>query len=365
MKQYTIMLKPASSLCNLRCRYCFYADVSQMRELSSYGMMSIDTADRLIDQVFRSVGRGDNVCFAFQGGEPTLAGLEFFHHFVQRTETCRGGTSVNYAFQTNGTLLDEDWCRFLKEWQFLVGVSMDISPAFHNHVRLDPDGKGTFKLVRHKWNLLQEFGVDCNILAVLTSEMARHPHQVWNAMLDMKAPFVQFIPCLEELDSCKDSPFALTPRRFAQFYNGLFPLWLNAFQQGRYISVKFFDDVFNLLSRGEINSCGLTGQCHAQLVVEADGGVYPCDFYVLDKYRMGNLSDQSISELLDSPAVQSFYQDKEPLPTLCQDCTFLTLCNGGCKRMRRSVYLQDGFCGYQDFLQRNGLAIQKLARSLT
>ena len=129
---------------------------------------------------------------------------------------------------------------------------------------------------------MQKMGVEYNILAVLTHDMARHPQQVWNAILDMGLPYVQFIPCLDALAASAPSPYALTPQRFAQFYNGLFPLWLEAFRRGNYISIKLFDDVINLLARGQVNACGLTGQCCVQLVVESDGSVYPCDFYAVD-----------------------------------------------------------------------------------
>jgi len=180
---------------------------------------------------------------------------------------------------------------------------------------LDTFGKGIFERVNQGRTLMRRMGVEYNVLAVLTNDMARHPQRIWNAI-------VQFIHCLDALDAREPSQYALTPQRFAQFYNGLFPQWLDAFQRGTYISIKFFDDVINLLVHGQVNACGLTGQCCVQLVVESDGSVYPCDFYALDELRMGDLRENTIPELLASPAAQVFLREREPPPSVCGQCAF-------------------------------------------
>lgn len=364
MKQYTIMIKPASSLCNLRCRYCFYADETAMRSIRSYGIMTTETADKLIDQVLGSLQSNDAITFAFQGGEPMLAGLDFFRHFTAQVEQRRGNVKVSYALQTNGTALNEEWCKFLKAHQFLVGISMDIAPAYHNAARVSESGKGTFELVNHNRLMMEKYGVEYNVLSVLTKAMARHPVQVWKAIVAMNLKFVQFIPCMEEMQEGVDSPFSLTPKRFAQFYNGLFPLWLDAFRHGKYISIKFFDDVINLLSLGMVTACGLTGQCINQTIVEADGSTYPCDFYVLDDYYMGNICEKSMTELDASDGVKAFFGSKEPLPETCHGCRYEKLCGGGCRRMRKSMYVDGDYCGYRDFLDRNTAGLEAVVQYL-
>lgn len=337
-----------------------------MRCIPSYGIMSNETAEQLIDQVLAGLHGAGSVTFAFQGGEPTLAGLEFFRHFTQYVEQARGAVQVSYTLQTNGTTLDEDWCRFLSANGFLVGISMDIAPAYHNAARLTPDGKGTFEAVNRSRLLLEQYKVEYNVLAVLTQSMARHPTQIWNAILSLGMKYIQFIPCLEELQADTRSPFALTPPRFAQFYNGLFPLWLESLCRGHYISIKFFDDVINLLARGMVTACGLTGQCSNQFIVEADGSTYPCDFYVLDQFYMGNLCRTAMDELAASDGARTFLCRKEPLPDTCGGCRYNRLCGGGCRRMRTSMYVDGSYCGYREFLDRNaqGLAhVIQLLRS--
>lgn len=361
---YTLMIKPASSLCNLRCRYCFYADETAIRSVSSYGIMTAETTEQMIDQVFGSIQEKSTVTFAFQGGEPTMAGLPYFHHFVAYVKQHQGHHTVNYSLQTNGTLLNPQWCEFLKENRFLVGISLDISPTYHNDTRVTFSGKGSFHVVNQNRRLLEQYKVEYNVLSVLTGSMARHPMQVWKAILDMGVRYVQFIPCLEELQEGVRSPFALTPKRFAYFYNGLFPLWLEEFRKGNYISIRFFDDVLNLLSRGMVTSCGFTGRCSNQTIVEADGSTYPCDFYVLDEFCMGNICRDSLQTLSSSAGVQAFFESKEPLSEVCSQCPYLRICGGGCRRMRDSMYIQGEYCGYRDFLTKNAAALQAVARSL-
>ena len=324
MKQVSVMLKPASSLCNMRCRYCFYADVSEQRQVQSFGIMSRETARRLIANVLDSLQSGDTVTFAFQGGEPTLAGLDFFRDFVRAAteETAAQGKQLHfhYALQTNGLLLDGDWCRFLREQDFLVGLSLDGSAEFHDENRLDAAGKGTFSRVIRAKRLLEASGVQYNILWVLSNRVARFPQKVWKFLCEQDIRYVQFIPCLAELNATGASPAALTPERFSAFYTRLLPLWAEALRRGEYRSIKFFDDFFNLLLRRQVTACGFTGQCSNQLVVEADGSVYPCDFYVLDAWNCGDLAKKPLSEILSSPVAATFLRRPRRAAPLCEGC---------------------------------------------
>ena len=254
--------------------------------------------------------------------------------------------------------------RVLKERRVLVGLSYDMLEDLHDGARVDASSRGTNRRVLESMRLLQKTGVEFNILCTLTNPIARHPEKVWRRMEQLDVRYVQFTPCLDELEKPGESQYALSPKRFAGFYNTLFPLWLAAYQKGQYRSVKLFDDVIHRLAFGSCNMCGLDGQCRAQLVVEADGSVYPCDFYCLDEYRLGNLCEKTIPELLAAPQAETFLQRPRESPALCARCEFRRFCGGFCPRMRREVCClgADSFCGYREFLMQNLPALQQLAQ---
>ena len=353
MKQLSIMLKPASSACNLRCKYCFYADLAGKRDTFSFGRMDMQTVDRILPNVFGGLEPGDRVTIAFQGGEPTLVGLDWYRQFVEKTEKARNGHPVEYALQTNGTLLDDAWCEFLREHGFLVGLSIDGTPKTHNACRVDIDGAGTYNRVLQTLHLLKKHQVEFNVLCTLTAQVARHPQQIWNWIRENDLRFVQFTPCMDELGKLGASPYALTPERFASFYTQLFPMWLREFQQDNYYSIKLFDDIVNLLAYGVPTACGIDGQCRPQVIVESDGSVYPCDFYCLDEYRTGNLQETPLEELQKAPQVRAFLTRPRERTELCNSCPYLRICGGGCcHRMQNQVCWVPGgkSCGYRSFL---------------
>ena len=350
MKNYNIMIKPASGLCNMRCAYCFYADEMHLRGEGSRGMMTRDTAVRLLDNVFADLHGGDRVNFVFQGGEPLLVGKEFLEHFTDEARRRARGVDLSFALQTNATLIDDGLCDFFRENSYLIGISLDGMKETHDRYRTDAEGSGTHRTVMEAMHLLESHGVEYNVLMTLTPALAKHPQKVWKFILDNSLAYVQFTPCLGGLEGSGDA-FALTPELFARFYRVLFRLWFEELKKGRQISVKLFDDIVNLLARGEVNACGLTGICSSQIVVEADGSVYPCDFYMLDGYRLGNLRDSTVPQLLNSPARAAFETRPRNIP-LCSACRYRRMCGGGCPRMKESVYYGEGsvFCGYRDFL---------------
>lgn len=363
MKQISVMIKPASSLCNMRCRYCFYADVSSLRSVDSFGIMERDTADRILEHIFADLEKGDRLTLAFQGGEPTLAGLDYFRHVSEAAAPHQSrGVQVQYALQTNGLLLDEEWCRFLHEQNYLVGLSLDGPALYHDANRLDAQQKGTFRRVMAAKHRLDMQHVEYNALMVLTNQMARHPQQIWRFIEEQDLRYVQFTPCMGPLEGA-DGSYILTPRRYAGFYNTIFDLWCQCYYQGRYRSIKLFDDLVSLLAFGECNACGLLGRCQPQIIVEADGSVYPCDFYVLDSFRTGNLREDSLRNVYESPIVSDFLRrPKEPL-SLCEDCPYRKICGGGCQRMRREVFYAPGDreCGHRLFLDSCIGRLQRLA----
>ena len=360
MKQYSIMIKPASSLCNMRCSYCFYSDISEKRAIPSYGIMEKETTEKMVEHLFVTLKKGDRISIAFQGGEPTLAGLSYFEHFIDTVKRFNKGVEVAYALQTNGLLLDEKWCAFLKENHFLVGLSVDGYRELHNAYRLDGKGKGTFDQVMAGKKHLDKAKVDYNILATLTNQLARHPQRVFRFLKEEKVRYVQFTPCLGELKKEKtenpEEEWALTPKRFHSFYRDLYTLWKKEVFQGNYISIKLFDDIVNLFIRGEVTSCGLHGVCQIHYVVEGNGQVYPCDFYVIDEFFGGDFQEENIEEIERKLADTGFLSADKREEKLCKTCKYQPVCKGGCKRMASSMYVdaKGNFCGYRALLDDIG-----------
>ena len=352
MRQFTVMIKPVSSLCNMNCKYCFYNDVASKRKIPSYGLMSHKTVKKMLLNIFNDLQANDRITFAFQGGEPLMAGLDFFRFFIHCVNEMRRDTYVEYTIQTNGILLNEEWCVFLKKNNFLVGLSLDGPEEFHDINRIDKNANGTYRKVINAKRLLDKHGIEYNILAVLTKEIAKEPEKFWIHIKEQKISYVQLIPCLDELEGEKNHSFVLTPECFAYFYIHLFELWKRDYDKNEIVSVKLFDDIINLLVYEKCTACGITGHCSPQLVVEADGSVYPCDFYVLDRYKIGNITEQSMLTLLSSKVAYKFIKRPRERMDICSTCKYKFICNGGCERMEKEVCgLKNSlFCGYKCFL---------------
>lgn len=353
MKHISVLIKPASSLCNLRCKYCFYADVSSHREVISYGKMKVSIMEQMITNIFTDLDDGDELTIAFQGGEPTLAGLDFYKRFIECIEQQIKKVRVHYRMQTNGTLINEQWCRIFKKYEFLVGLSVDGNQISHDLNRIDTRGRGTFWKVMKTKRMFDEYGIEYNILCVLTEQLAATADKVYRFIEDNDIKFIQFIPCLGDLNNTNRSEYELRPEAFSRFYIELFGLWLTDLKQGKYTSIKLFDDLINLYVNGQVTACGIIGNCQVQYVIEADGSVYPCDFYVLDEYRMGYIQENTLRELFEKDISFKFLCDKPALEEYCDSCPFIDSCQGGCKRMKDAVYVADtgDFCGYQSLLK--------------
>lgn len=363
MKHLSVLIKPASSLCNLRCKYCFYANVSSLREVRSYGKMTREIAAAMLENIYRDLEEGDTLTLAFQGGEPTIAGLDYFEYVTDVVAQQKKRVHVNYAIQTNGVMINEKWCKFLKTHHFLVGLSIDGHLLHHDSNRVDARGRGTFSRVLETKKLFDRYGIDYNVLCVLTNPLASEGEKVFHFLNEQHINYVQFIPCLENLNETQKSNYALTPKGFARFYHQVFQIWLEELRAGRYVSVKLFDDLINLLVRKRVTACGILGNCQIQYVIEADGSVYPCDFYVLDEYRMGYIQESTLRELFEQDLPHKFACERPVISKKCQSCPFQQMCGGGCKRMKDAVYVDDqGYCGYQKLLQE---FIPKIGEILT
>lgn len=338
-----VMIKPVSGSCNLRCAYCFYADEMRNREIPSYGKMDDETMEELIR---KSLARARNhMTFAFQGGEPTLAGLSFYERFTDCVEKYRKpGQQIHYALQTNGMCIDEKWARFLGERRFLVGLSLDGPRKLHDHYRLDPQGGGSFQRVMLAAKILREYRVDVNVLAVVTAYNAPRIGSIYSFFHENRLDYQQYIPCIDPFGGTKgEQPYSLTAEAYGQFLCDLFDLWYEDVTRGRFIYIRMFENLVGMLRGYPPESCDMGGRCSVQYVVEADGGVYPCDFYALDEWRLGNIRRQSYEELDKRREELAFIEPSALHPESCESCRWHSLCRNGCRRDR--PVLEEGMLG--------------------
>lgn len=348
MKNITILLKPASSSCNYNCRYCFYYDIADNRSIKNYGIIQPETIDNLLDKVFNFFNEKTQINFAFQGGEPTVAPISTFKYFIQQVQLKKKEFHhIGYSIQTNGSMINDEWINLFKQYNFLVGISLDGFKENHNYFRLIKN-KPTFNEVMKTINLLQKNNIQYNILTVLTNKLAQHPVKLFNFIKKNNFNFVQLIPCLPKIATIQDE-FSLTPKKFFEFYQVFFDLWFNEYQNNNYISINLFNDIFNILQNKLPGSCGALGFCSFQFIVEANGNVYPCDFYVLDEYNLGNINQQSFEEIISNPLINQFLHRKKRDTKLCHNCKYVNICHGQCPRLN-VCYFNDDYCGYQKLL---------------
>ena len=323
----------------MRCHYCFYRDEQQNRSTSEDCMMTLQTAETLIRRCFEELDQGGFVSFAFQGGEPTLAGLDFFLFFTQTVrkynQKC---VTVQYAIQTNGLAVAEEWAKFFREENFLVGISLDGTPDVHDALRPDVSGDGTWTRVMQMIKLLEQYHIECNLLCVVTKRLAKKAERVYKSMKATGVRYLQFIPCLDPLGAQRGiENYSLSPELYAQFLCALFDAWYRDWKTGVYVSVRLFEDYIQLLMGAPTGTCSTTGACGSYMVVEGSGAVYPCDFYCLDEYKLGTIQNDSLQSLLLGEKMRIFIKDGRNVPAECQQCRWVNLCHGGCKRDRNTA----------------------------
>ncbi len=366
MPPISLLIKPVSSNCNLRCKYCFYHSLAENREIKSYGIMDINTLETLVK---KTLAYADMTCtFAFQGGEPTLAGLEFFEKLIEFQKKYNiKGVKVNNTLQTNGIVIDDGWAKFLHDNNFLVGLSLDGTKDIHDMNRIDSSNKGTFNRVMKTVDLFNKYKVEYNILFVVNSTVAKHAAKIYNFFKRKNFRYLQFIPCLDPLGEPGGQIYSLTPDRFTTFLKTLFDLWYEDIKNGNIISIRYFDNLVSMLMGYPPENCGMSGVCRCQFVVEADGGVYPCDFYVIDQWNLGNLKESDFDEIAKSDVVKEFIEVSRYVDPKCRQCKWLNLCRGGCRRNREPF--ADGkpilnyLCSsYMEFFEYTAPRLYDLAR---
>lgn len=364
MKALSILIKPSSSGCNLGCKYCFYYDVAANREQKSYGFMKDGTLNELVDKSIHEVS--EQITFAFQGGEPTLIGLDYFKSFVDLVKVKNNkGLKINYAIQTNGTLLTDEFCEFFSENKFLVGLSMDGPKDVHDLNRLDANRKGTFKDVDKAAKLLNKHKVDFNILTVVTKGTVRHINKIYTYFKKQDYRYLQFIPCINDFNDTSKKPYTLTPDDYGKFLVELFDLWYKDFKNNHHVSIRTFDNYVQMLLGMPPESCDMNGFCSVNPVIESDGSVYPCDFYVLDEWKLGNINNNTFEELMKTDVANRFLTSGRNIPDKCRECNYFNLCRSGCRRhkeMEQDNLITNYFCeSYIYFFERTYDRIKEMA----
>lgn len=328
------MIKPSSSLCNLRCKYCFYCDVASHREEISFGIMQQNTADNLIKSAL-SFADGESISFAFQGGEPLLAGIEYFKHFVKKvTELNSKQSKIFYSLQTNGTLLNDEWARFFRENKFLIGLSLD-GDYERNKFRVDSNGQNAYYKIIRGANKLKKNKVEFNILIVLTGYCADNCEQIYKYFRANGFKYLQFIPCLRPFGDKSENELYMTNEQYASFLIKIFNLYVKDFMRGNYVSIRQFDNLVRMYLGEKPEQCGLCGFCTHQFVAEGNGNIYPCDFYCTDKWLLGNINNTELSDMAHGDKAIEFIKESLNTDEQCKQCPFYPLCRaGGCKRQR-------------------------------
>ena len=342
----SLLIKPASAVCNLDCSYCFYLD----READPYKAlparrMTFETLERLVDTyLFYSY---PNSVFAFQGGEPTLAGLPFFQKLVSyQQEYGRNGQSVSNAMQTNAVLLTKDWCDLFRNYNWLLGVSLDGPEAVHDRYRFNKAGQPTWRKVVDAVELLQANKVDFNILCVLSQSNVDQPRELYRFFRSLGVDNIQFIPLAEFDGNGNPLPFTITADQYGRFLCEVFDAW---WPDRRKVRIRFFDNLAEATAGQKPGSCTMHETCDSYVVVEYNGDVYPCDFFVEKDWKLGNITLDSWAEIARRSRRYGFASKKTIAHPECQVCEYQSICHGGCPKFRHGPHRRfedlDYFCG--------------------
>jgi len=319
----------------MRCRYCFYSDVASRREVANYGVMSDETLETVVRKTL-AYAQGD-ASFGFQGGEPTMAGLPFFRRLVELQEKYNvRRVRIHNALQTNGLNIDDEWAEFFRENRFLIGLSLDGTREIHDKYRKDAAGNGTFDRVLAAAKRMDRFHVEYNILSTVNLDVARNPDRIYYFFKKQGFSYLQFIPCLDELNG-QPREYSLTPEAYGEFLIRLFKLWYVDVCGGHPVSIRYFDNLAMMLAGYPPESCGMTGQCGCYYMIEADGSVYPCDFYVTDEWRIGSILTDGFDQMRASENARRFQAQSVPVAAACRECEHYPICRGGCRREREPL----------------------------
>lgn len=357
---YHLLTKPTGAICNLDCKYCFFLSKEMLYPGSRFRM-----ADELLEEYIKQYIEGQqvpHVTIAWQGGEPTLMGVDFFRRSIEHVNKYRKpGMAVEYTIQTNGTKLDDEWCQFFQEHNFLVGLSVDGPRELHDAYRVDKGGKGTFDEVMEGYQYLKKHNVEFNILTTVHAANADHPLEVYRFFRDeLEAKFIQFIPIVERdnetgyQEGDKVTDRSVKAEQYGNFLIKIFDEWVR--QDVGEVFVQMFDVALGAWVGQPGAVCVFAPTCGNALALEHTGDLYSCDHFVEPDYYLGNIMEEHMIDLIASDKQRKFGQDKlETLPRYCLACEVRFACHGGCPK-NRFINTPDGepglnyLCkGYREF----------------
>ena len=334
-REFQVFIKPAGPSCNLRCRYCYYLAKKNLYPETKVIRMSDELLEKYIIQHI-DASTENEIGFSWHGGEPLLAGIEFFRKVTELQQKHKPyGRRIINGVQTNGTLLNEEWCSFFSDEGFIAGISIDGPGELHNIYRLTKEQSPSLKHVLHGFELLQKHGVTTEILCVLSSANVDFPLVVYDFFKQLGAKFMTFLPLViqESGSGTGVSPESVAPERFGIFLKEVFEEWVEK-DIGK-IKIQIFEEVLRTAFSQEHTLCIFKANCGGVPVVEHNGDFYSCDHYVDKKHLIGNINNTSLSELLDSPEQEVFGRAKSgTLPRYCLECPVISMCNGECPKNR-------------------------------
>ncbi len=334
-EDFQVFVKPVGAICNLACSYCYYLNKKQLYPEEQRFRMAEDLLEEYIVQHINA-SPGPELFFSWHGGEPTIAGLQYFRRIVElqqkhRSENCR----IVNGIQTNGTLLDDNWCRFLAAENFMVGISIDGPKDLHSIYRRSKDGKPSFDETIRGYQLLKSYGIHCEILCVVNAQNVAYPLRVYRFFKELQAEFITFLPLVEKMNSSEKpvSERTVPSRAFGEFLCTIFDEW-KASDIGT-IKIQIFEEALRTAFDLEHTLCIFKKTCGGVPVLEHNGDFYSCDHFVDPKHLIGNIRETSLVELLESSEQMAFGEAKlDLLPEYCLTCEVLKMCNGACPKDR-------------------------------
>ncbi len=362
----SLLIKPAGPDCNMACAYCFYLKKKDFFTERKVHRMSDTILEEMIRQALQQ--SGPEISFGWQGGEPTLMGVPFFQKAIDFQKKYSRGQRIANCLQTNGILIDQEWAQFLKEHHFLVGISLDGPEHVHDFYRAFPGEKKSWRQVEDSAKLLLDTGVDVNALSVVNDYSVNYPEEIYHYHKSLGLNYMQFIPVVETdpNDVTKAAPFSVSEEKYSEFLNKLFDLWLGDFENGLpKTSIRLFDSV--LFSYVDLvpPDCSLMEECGVYVVVEHNGDIFSCDFFVEDRWRLGNVMEDRLIDLLNSEKQIAFGKQKSNLPDACTHCPWLKYCRGGCPKDRYKDPRDHNLChfceAHKRFFEHADPAFKQLA----
>lgn len=331
-RSFQLFAKPVGAVCNMACRYCYYLEKTSLYPTKPIRMPEILLEEYIVQHIEASSEKV--IRFSWHGGEPTLAGLDYFRLICDfQKKHLPADRRISNGIQTNGTLIDEEWARFFVEEAFIVGLSLDGPGDIHNRFRTDREGRPSFSRTIQGFEILKRYGVPVEILCVVNNFNVKSPLKIYHFFKDIGAGYISFLPCVERKENGSLQDYSVPSDRFGDFLCAIFDEWVEK-DIGR-IKIQIFEEAARTAFGQEHSLCIFRPVCGDIPVLEYNGDVYSCDHYVNPDHFLGNIIEIPLAKLLDTPFQRRFGQNKKnSLPEYCRTCKVLKMCNGGCPKNR-------------------------------